>query len=141
MPNLHHEAPSATIYLMPSLFNQTIQLLLEARQYFESEGKELESSLSGWHKHQYASEMARITMRLSCIMAWLSVQKAVCAGQISHDEARDQYPLDGQSTCLGSDVAAESVLPPSMNYLLEESRSLYERIHRLEQQFNAANLH
>jgi len=88
MATLYQNSSTATVYLMPSLFNQTLQLLLDARNYFESEGRALESSLSGWHRHQYASEMSRITLRLSCVMAWLSVQKAISAGQLSQEEAQ-----------------------------------------------------
>lgn len=125
---------SASIFLMPSLFNQTIQLLMEARHYFESDGRIFELQLGEWHRHQFATEMSRITLRLSCVMAWLTVQKAVCAGKMSADEAHSQYPLDGTSLCLGSNIAAESVLPGEMNYLLEETRALYERVYRLDKQ-------
>lgn len=125
---------SASIFLMPSLYQETVQLLLDARYYFENDGKILETRLEGFRKHQFAMEMSRITLRLSCVMAWLSVQRAICEGEITREEARRDYALDGIHICLDSDVTAEHMLPEAMNELLENSRMLYERIYRLEQQ-------
>ncbi len=127
-PQSQSETP---VFLMPSLFNQTVNLLLEAREYFEHEGKLHEAELQVMQRVLFATEMSRITLRLSCVMAWLSVQRAVCASQLTREEAAETYPLDGEEMCLASDVAAEHVLPRPMNYLLEESRMLYERVHRL----------
>lgn len=124
---------TADVFLMPSLFNQTIHLLLEARNYFEHEGKLAEAELDTFQRPQFATEMSRITLRLSCVMAWLSVQKAILAGQLSRDEALQMYPLDGEQICLDSNISAEHLLPKPMNRLLEESLSLYERVYRLEQ--------
>ena len=133
-----HES-SASVFMMPNLYHETIQLLLQARSYFEGEGQMVEASLQGLHKHHFSMEMSRITLRLSCAMAWLSVQKAICAGEISRAEARAEYPLEGQQICLSSDIAAEHILPRGMNELLENTQMLYERVYRLEQQ--AIGLH
>ena len=63
---------NASILLMPNLYHETIQLLLEARHYFEGDGKRVEARLEGLQKHQFAMEMSRITLRLSCAIAWLT---------------------------------------------------------------------
>lgn len=124
----------ATVFLMPGLFNETVHLLLQARYYFENEGRMEEAALDLFYRPFFASEMSRITLRLSCVMAWLSVQKAVLAGQLTREEALLVYPLDGTEICLSSNISAEHILPPPMNYLLEQSLSLYERVHRLDGQ-------
>lgn len=133
MQQTTHES-SASIILMPNLYHETIQLLLTARHYFEGEGKMVETALEGMHKHLFAMEMSRITLRLSCSIAWLSVQKAICVGELTHEEAQQNYPLDGENVCLSSDIAAEHALPQTMRYLLEHSRMLYERVYRLDKQ-------
>jgi regulator of CtrA degradation len=127
---------TASVFLMPGLFNQTVQLLLEARDYFEHEGRVAEAHLDFFHRPFFTAEMSRITLRLSYVMAWLSVQKAVLAGDISREEAMADYPLDGLEICLETNITAEHILPVRMNHLLEQSLSLYERVHRLDKQFN-----
>jgi hypothetical protein len=48
---------SADVFLMPSLFNQTIHLLLEARNYFEHEGRLAEAELDIFQRPQFTTEM------------------------------------------------------------------------------------
>jgi regulator of CtrA degradation len=124
----------ATIFLMPNLFKETLDMLVEARDYFEGEGAITADSLHGIHKIHYALEMSRVTLRLTCVMAWLSAQKAVCAGEISRLQAQERYALDEDSICLTADLRAEQALPPTMRRLLTRSLSLYERVFRLNQQ-------
>lgn len=128
------KSKETAVFLLPSLFNKTVQLLLESRQYFSTEGREIEQQLDVVERMQFATEMSRITIRLSAVMAWLSVQKAIIAGDMSLEEAHQEYTLDGEEYGLTSNIEAEHILPKTMCMLLEESRDLYERVHRLHTQ-------
>jgi regulator of CtrA degradation len=132
--HLNHSGSDTQVILMPGLFNQTVHLLLQARLYFSTTGRDAEQHMGITERARFATEMSRITIRLSSIMAWLSVQKAVSAGDITVEEAYMRYPLDGEELALESDIETEDRLPAEMRRLLEETRDLYERVYRLNQQ-------
>ncbi len=123
---------SASIFLMPSLYNETINMLLAARHYFGTILPYHEPEMSSVEKLHFSSEMSRITMRLTYIMSWLSAQRAIAAGELSKEEAKRDYPLEGAALCLDSNIEGESILPFEMRQLLEKSLSLYERVYRLD---------
>lgn len=120
------------VLLMPGIFNDTLRLLLEAHEYFHHYGQEDQQNITGRERTIYSCEMSRITMRLSSVMAWLMVRKAVFAGKIPPEDAVQKYRLDSRDVCLFHNAEAESILPTYMSYLLEESLELYSRISRLE---------
>lgn len=123
---------------MPGLYNETVQMLLEARHYFGAVWPHYEKRLTTLERLHFSSEMSRITMRLTCVMSWLSVQRAIAAGEMTREDAKREYPLDGDSLCLGCNIEGESLLPREMCRLLDRSLSLYERIHRLDHQIGLA---
>jgi hypothetical protein len=71
-------------------------------------------------------------MRLTSVMAWLMVRRAVYAGRIEEEKASDSYRLDGAEICLKHLPDALVAMPYYLNYLSERSLNLYERIHRLD---------
>ena len=82
----------------------------------------------------HGRETMRLTARLTHIMAWLLAQRAVAAREITPEEARGgAYRLGGQGVCL--DVGAEnsSALPDRLRALLRRSRTLYQRVARLDE--------
>lgn len=67
-------------------------------------------------------------------MAWLLVQRAVDAGEITREAAHGEaHRLGGHSVCL--DVGAENslALPRQLRAFLRRSRMLYQRVARLEE--------
>ena len=125
------------LVFLPSVFNETMDLLMNTHDYFEAHGIADQTQLSERDKSMYCCEMSRITMRLSCIMAWIMVRKAVHNGKISDDEAKQKYQLDCKELCLHQNIQAESALPPYVNLLLDRTFELYMRVSRLEE--NMAN--
>ena len=81
----------------------------------------------------YSHEMTRVTMRLTSVMAWLMVRRAVYAGRIDEDKAADSYRLDGAETCLEQAPDVLASMPYYLNYLSARSHDVYTRIHRLDQ--------
>lgn len=77
------------------------------------------------------TESLRLTVRLMQVMAWLMVQRAVAAGEISLAEARTpERRLGGREPGL---APIESVLlPATLNRLIAASHGLYRRVARLE---------
>src|SRR3546814_16360656 len=66
-------------------------------------------------------------------MAWLLVQKAVHAGEMTREDARaPEFRLAGKSVCAEAAPPVEGTLQPRLAELLERSLSLYLRVARLD---------
>ena len=131
------EASKCVFY--PGVFNETLALLFEAHTYFQERGVEEQSLMSMQNRMTYASEMTRVTMRLTSIMAWLMVRKAVFFGRMSEEEAQSNYRLEARDECLEFNALLFDTLPYYIGYLAERSYTLYERVSRLEEMINRQN--
>lgn len=125
---------------MPGVFDETMRLLMDAQEYFYISAIEDVHDLRPETKLVYTTEMSRITLRLSSIMAWLMVRRAVFSGKISAEEAATRYRLEYPDTCLTETPYAEALLPHGMCELLDKSHELYLRVHRLDGQ-SAVTVH
>lgn len=123
------------VLFMPTVFNEAMQLLNDAHEYFFLFGDDDQSRIDKELKTLYSCEMSRITLRLSSIMSWTMVQRAVFTGKIEADEAAHRYGLDFQHICLVDNRMLHGVLPSYVCYLLDRSLELYERVLRLDDQF------
>lgn len=121
------------LLFLPGVFNETLALLFDAHHYFQSRGSEEQATLTPRERPVYASEMTRVTMRLTSVMAWIMVRRAINAGRIEQEQAAQDYRLDGSEICLESATEALADMPYYLNYLSDRSRELYERVWRLDQ--------
>ncbi len=125
-------APAQRFFL-PEMFRQTLHLIRDAQNYFETEGKLQLPLFSQPVQLLYATEMSRVTMRLSCVMAWCLGQQALVRGEINSTESLEHFRLEGGDICL-QETADHRELPPTMLDVLDESQQLYERAWRLDQE-------
>ena len=126
------QAPN--VLFMPGVFNETMQLLADAHEYFYRFGDDDQSRIEPNLRTLYSCEMSRITLRLSSIMAWIMAQRAVFTGKIPAQEAAHRYGLDFQDVCRVDNRMLHGVLPSYVCYLLDRSLELYERVLRLDGQ-------
>lgn len=131
-PIPHQTAADTQVLFLPGVFNETLSLLFDAHHYFQSRGAEDQAVIPETLRPHYANEMTRVTMRLTSVMAWLMVRRAVYAGRIEEEKASDSYRLDGAEVCLNHLPELLANMPYYLNYLSDRSLSLYERIHRLD---------
>ncbi len=131
-PNTRQAKLDQQVLFMPSVFNETLTLLFDAHHYFQSRGAEEQSIIAPMDRPIYAAEMSRITMRLTSVMAWIMVRKAVFSGKIDEDMAGEKYRLDAAEFCLMPKPYALDNLPYYINYLSDKSRELYQRVYRLD---------
>lgn len=133
---MHPVARQATaepqLLFLPGVFNETLGLLFDAHHYFQSRGGEDQASIAPELRLSYSNEMTRVTMRLTSVMAWLMVRRAVYAGRIDEDKAATNYRLDGAEVCLAHEADILANMPYYLTYLSERSRDVYTRIHRLD---------
>lgn len=79
-------------------------------------------------------EAMRITVRLTQIIAWLIIQKAIVEGDITRTEGlSDECQVLRGNHCLESFTETDEDLPYRLRELLKDSREHYLRIKRLDQ--------
>ncbi len=115
-------------------YDEAFQLLLEARDYLTYLEPSERAVLTLNQRLAANQEAMRLTSRLTQVMAWLLVRRAVQAGEISFEDAlHSDRRLDGQGVCLtqiGDEDAAP--LPRGLKDLLGRSYRLYARVDRLD---------
>ncbi|HVI52650.1 MAG TPA: DUF1465 family protein [Candidatus Sulfotelmatobacter sp.] len=114
-------------------YDETFDMIVEARNYMRHMlprerrfGEDNEVGL------RFSCEAMRVTSRLTQVMAWLMMQRAVLDGEITQEEAlNDHNRLSGQDVCLSGDEYPPH-MPAGLCSLLQRSQRLYERVLRLE---------
>jgi regulator of CtrA degradation len=116
-------------------YDETVDLMVEARnymQYVENRERARVDAIAGL---RLSCEAMRVTSRLTQVMAWLMMQRAVHEGEISADEAVSEHNrLSGADVCLDVSFADDASLPRGLKSLLSRSYLLYLRIFHLEEQ-------
>ena len=116
-------------------YDETMDLMVEARNYMtyvERRERERAGAVAGL---RISCEAMRVTSRLTQVMAWLMMQRAVHDGEIAAEDALAEVNrLSGEEVCLDQSFATDAVLPNGLRSLLDRSLSLYQRVARLEQQ-------
>lgn len=119
-------------------YEEALSLAHEARDYIAQKQPSDRSAMNPFDQLTESCETMRLTARITQIIAWLLVQKAVHAGELSLEEAKEpERRLSGQEVCTTALDYDEAPLPPGLYDLLERSRSLYERIERLDAMLSA----
>ena len=114
-------------------YRETMRLLVEARDYMRFREPTDRRAMPDDHRLAVNCEALRVTSRLTHIMAWLLVQKAVHAGEMTAAEAAAaDHRLAGQAVCRERIAAGGVAMPPTLEQLLEQSYQLYARVERLD---------
>jgi len=123
-------------------YDEALDLIVEARNYMVYTRPAARRSRPSGDNLRVSCEALRVTSRLTQVMAWLMLQRAVQDGEISAQEACDEKNrLSGQSVCLDETSVEDNELPAGLRSLLNRSLSLYKRISRLEEMVVARVLH
>lgn len=119
-------------------YDETMSLMVEARNYMayvERRERERVGLTTGL---RMSCEAMRVTSRLTQVMAWLLIQRAVHEGELEAAEAlAEQHRLSGIDVCLDDSATRDENLPGGLRSLLDRSFNLYLRVSRLEQQMVA----
>ena len=115
-------------------YDEAFGLLVEARDYLAHGEAVDRRSLTLDDRLAANCEAMRLTSRLTQVMAWLLVQRAVHAGEMTPEEAvAEEFRLSGHSVCLVRDPKIPAALPPRLMNLLDRSYRLYTRVQRLDE--------
>lgn len=116
-------------------YDETMDLMVEARNYMayvERRERQRANVVSGL---RMSCEAMRVTSRLTQVMAWLMMQRAVHEGEVEVTEAlSDNNRLSGAEVCLDDTFSGDENLPGGLRSLLDRSFRLYQRVVRLEAQ-------
>lgn len=116
-------------------YDETMDLMVEARNYmaYVERGERLRAGASTGLR--MSCEAMRVTSRLTQVMAWLMLQRAVHDGEIGPDDAlTEENRLAGGEVCWDDTFSSDVELPKGLRSLLDRSFQLYQRISRLEEQ-------
>ncbi len=127
-----------TVTYFDSTFDEALALTREARDYLAYQEKADLSELSPVGRMAAACESMRMTARMTQVVAWLLVQKAVHAGDLTREEAaQPRYRLAGQEICDDDEPLAAEPLPDRLAELLTRSHQMYQRVARLDAMFDS----
>ncbi len=130
-------AATQTVAYFDSTFGEALALTREARDYLAYQEKADLSELSPVGRMAASCESMRMTARMTQVIAWLLVQKAVHAGELTHEEAAEpKYRLAGQEICDDVEPLAAEPLPERLAELLARSHQMYQRVARLDAMFD-----
>lgn len=121
-----------SLLFMPHMYEETMALLVNAHEYFSSSGRIDQQHYGEIERLIYASEMSRITLRLSAVMAWIMARRAQQEGELTSEEVRESYELGHRETCTETYPEIQYMLPEYVVKLIERSKDLYDRASRLE---------
>jgi regulator of CtrA degradation len=125
-------APPPTMFTRT--FDEALDLIIEARNYMAHVSPRERRHASTTGTLYYSCEAFRLTSRLTQVMAWLMMQRAVQEGEVTQDEALcESNRLSGHDICLDAASIEDPRLPAALRSLLARSLSLYLRVSRLEE--------
>ena len=113
--------------LTDSLYVEAMVLADEARAYFDDAGRD---GLDAFERVLFSCESLKVTTRLMHVIAWLLTQRAVQAGEIDADQARESARRLGPE--IVSDDTALARLPGEASKLVAASADLYRRVALLD---------
>lgn len=122
-----------------STYEEALGLARELRDHIAAEGGQGRPAPEAYHARLHGScECLRMTARLTQVIAWFLVQKAVHAGELSREDARASHRrLGGQEVCEPGRELKGAELPPALADLQRRTADLYARVARLDAMMNA----
>jgi regulator of CtrA degradation len=122
-----------TVFLAKT-FDDTLALVVDARDYLAGSATAELRHFPNTTTLVYTHEALRLTCRLSHAMAWLLVQRAVLAGEITRaDAGRKESRPPNLPDVLREPPLLAAGMPQALRTLLERGRALALRIARLDE--------
>jgi len=113
-------------------YDEALQLAREARDYFAHQEPKDRATLPPQARLVISRETMRITTRLTQVIAWLLIQRAVEVGEVSREAAvQPKHRLGAHDVC-APPAQLEVALPARLEELMERSHLLFQRVARLD---------
>ena len=119
-------------------YEEALGLACELRDHIAAKGGQAGPAPEvSYARLQGSCECLRMTARLTQVIAWFLVQKAVHAGELSREDSRaSRHRLGGQAVCEPGRELKRAELPPALSDLQRRTGELYARVARLDAMMN-----
>jgi regulator of CtrA degradation len=118
---------------LASLYDETMRLLEDARDYHRNGERREREALPANEGCAMSRECLSMTARLTSVMAWLMVQRAVHAGEMTNsDAASPENRLLAEPIHLTPIAIERQRHSQRLWRLLERSWRLYQRVRRID---------
>lgn len=125
--------------ILDRAYAEAMGLLYDARAYARDRHAQEVRRRTPPEALKIGFEAMRVTARLTQVMAWLLLQKAVAAGELTPAAASaPEFSIEGGSAVTEAGIEDPGILPAQVLDLLDRSFLLYQRVRRLERMFRAA---
>jgi regulator of CtrA degradation len=115
-----------------ALFRDGMALVEETASYLDGPGRKESKRLQRSAALAYATESMRLTTRLMQIASWLLLHRAVKEGEMSLAQAKQEKIKVKLTPPLPVDEHTLAMLPDRLRQLIEQSRSVGDRVYRLD---------
>lgn len=118
--------------LLDTMFHEALNLTREAQHYIAGTARNDRTTLDTPTRMAMASEITRLTRRLTVAVVWIRLQRSVHSGDMRHDDICARFPpLCDNLVCL-EDASGNQSLPNRLRNLLRRSLLVYQRVSRLD---------
>lgn len=130
-----------TVTYFDSTFDEAMVLTREARDYLAYQKNADLEGLSPVGRMAASCESMRMTARMTQVVAWLLIQRAVHAGDLTREQAAEtKFRLAGQEICDDIEPLAAEPLPERLAELLVRSHLMYQRVARLDARLDSQQI-
>ncbi|MBI4273322.1 MAG: DUF1465 family protein [Rhizobiales bacterium] len=120
-----------------ALFSEGMALVEETATYLDGPGRKESKSLSRSAALTYATESMRLTTRLMQLASWLLLHRAVREGEMSLAQVNQEKTKVKLTVGEPADHEALKLLPKTLADLIARSRTLQDRVVRLDAAIHA----
>ena len=128
-----------SIAFLNGTYHEALKLAQEAHDYLAHQEPRDRAELTPRTRLTASCESMRLTARLTQVIAWLMIQRAVQGGEVHREDVTEhKYRLGGHDVCGEATPVEDQPLPPRLAELLQKSHGLYERVARLDAMMDQA---
>ena len=121
------------VAFLDGTYEEAMQLAREARAFLLGNRGAPRADGAPMERMAVSCASLKVTARLTQVIAWLLVQRAVHAGEMTRAEATEpEFRLAGQEACSAQMPVPGEPLPETLGDLMDRSLRLYERVARLD---------
>jgi regulator of CtrA degradation len=126
-----HERQTLEIFL-DKAYDEGFALLVEVRDFLKDDKAAIDAALPAPDRVLLTQELTRMARRLTDVMAWLLLRRAVAAGEIGHRESLAHAAARLDDDLPDEPNVAHRKLPLQVRGMMGRTRRLYGEVLKLK---------
>ena len=126
------ERQTSSVAFFDKIYDETFSLLVRTRDYLSDREPAATLHVTPNERLRLTTLTMRLTAQLTDIMAWLLIQKAANAGEVSHEKAHDEKYRLLRWTHAQIEFEHDPTIPMDLKNLLTDTQRIYARVTRLQ---------